>query len=43
MCMAKSVDSDQMFYSAASAQGLHSLQRPICRNTEGYYGGLNFL
>ena len=29
--------TDQMLYSAASDLGLHSLQRPICRNTYGYW------
>ena len=33
VCMANSVDPDQMPHSAASDQGLHCLQRPICPNT----------
>ena len=41
--MANSVDPDQMPQSAASDVGLHRLQRPICPNTEGYYGTLFYL
>ena len=33
VCMANSVDPDQMPHSAASDLGLHCLQRPICPNT----------
>ena len=36
--MANSVDSDLTPRSAASDQGLHCLQRPICPNTLVYYG-----
>ena len=32
VCMAKSVDPDQMPHSAASDLGLHCLQRSICHN-----------
>ena len=39
--MANSVDPDQMLHSAASDVGLHCLQRPVCPNTEGYYGSDN--
>ena len=30
LCMANSVDPDQTPHNAASDQGLHCLQRPIC-------------
>ena len=33
VCMANSVDPDQMLHSAASDLGLHCLQWPICPNT----------
>ena len=36
--MANSVDPDQTPRSVASDLGQHSLQRPICPNTEVYYG-----
>ena len=36
--MANNVDPDQMPHSAVSDQGLHCLHRPICPNTEDYYG-----
>ena len=36
--MANSVDTYQMQRSAASDLVLHCLQRPICPNTQGYYG-----
>ena len=32
VCMANSVDPDQMPHSVASDLGLHCLQRPICHN-----------
>ena len=36
--MANSVDPDQMPHSVASDLGLHSLLRPVCPNSKGYYG-----
>ena len=33
VCMANSVDPDQMLHTAASDLGLHYLQKPICPNT----------
>ena len=36
--MANSVDPDKTPHSAASDLGLHCLKRPICPNTNGYYG-----
>ena len=36
--MTNSVDPGQTPRPAASDLGLHCLQRPICRNTLGYYG-----
>ena len=33
VCMANSVDPDQMLQNVASDLGLHCLQRPICVNT----------
>ena len=36
--MANSVEGDE-----ASDLGLHCLQRPICPNTYGYYGGFNMI
>ena len=39
--MKNSVDPDQMQHSTVSDLGLHCLQRPICSNTQSYYGMLS--
>ena len=36
--MANSVDPDQRPHFAVFDLGVHCLQRPICPNTERYYG-----
>ena len=41
--MANSVDPDQMLHYAVSDLGLLCLQRPICPNTQGYYGTIIFI
>ena len=40
--MANSADPDETPRSAASHLGLHCLLRPVCPNTWGKYGILNF-